>query len=52
MANNEVDKIRDLKLRKDEEEKKLEARKDENIKKGLRESELEGEITDLIVYSK
>ena len=33
MANNEVDKIRDMKLRKDEEEKKLEARKEENIRK-------------------
>ena len=52
MANNEVDKIRDMKLRKDEEEKKLEARKEENIRKEQRCSEIDGEISDLIEYSK
>ena len=35
MANNEVDKIRDLKLRKDEEEKKVENRKEEKLKKAV-----------------
>lgn len=33
MANNEVDKIRDLKMRKDEEEKKVENRKEEKVRK-------------------
>jgi hypothetical protein len=41
MANNEVDKIRDLKVRKDEEEKKVENRKEEKLKKEARVLELD-----------
>ena len=52
MANNEVDKIRDLKMRKDEEEKKVENRKEEEVKKKARVSELENEIKDLVEYNK
>ena len=52
MANNEVDKIRDLKMRKDEEEKKVENRKEEEVKKKARVTELEGEIKALIDYNK
>jgi hypothetical protein len=48
MANNEVDKIRDLKLRKDEEEKKVENRKEEKLKKEARVIELDAEIKNLI----
>jgi hypothetical protein len=40
MANNEVDKIRDLKMRKDDEEKKVENRKEEKVRKEARELEL------------
>ena len=36
MANNEVDKIRDLKMRKDDEEKKVETRKEEKVRKEAR----------------
>lgn len=52
MANNEVDKIRDLKLRKDDEEKKVENRKEEKIRKQAREAELDGEILELIKHNK
>ena len=40
MANNEVDKIRDLKMRKDDEEKKVENRKEEKVRMEARELEL------------
>jgi hypothetical protein len=51
MANNEVDKIRDLKLRKDDEEKKVENRKEERVKKQAAVLELEQEIKELIDYN-
>lgn len=51
MANSEVDKIRDLKLRKDEEEKKVENRKEEKLKKEARVVELDGEIKNLIAQN-
>jgi len=51
MANNEVDKIRDLKLRKDEEEKKVENRKEEKLKKEARVIELDQEIKELIAHN-
>jgi hypothetical protein len=51
MANNEVDKIRDLKQRKDEEEKKVDSRKDERIKKEEKVVILQNEIKDLIKHN-
>ena len=48
MANNEVDKIRELKVRKDEEEKKVDHRKEEKLKKEGRIIELDQEIKELI----
>ena len=40
MANNEVDRIREMTVRKEEEDKKVDARKSEKIGKEMRVNEL------------
>ena len=52
MSNTEVDKIRDLKMRKDEEEHKVDNRKDEKVRKDAQVQVLQGELQELIQFNK